>query len=80
MKTEIADLKIRFADEMSEKWLVFWIRSDELADHDWNTQRIGMDHWISLSAMNKDETPACVAFLYRTKTQRVIVITAYREP
>ena len=80
MKTQISDLKIRFFDELSEKWLPFWLASEEIANHDWVKMPEGMKHYMSLSALGKDGNPFCDVFLYKTKTQRVICIKAFKEP
>ena len=80
MKTSIADLKIRFHDETSEMWLPFWMNTKEVCDHDWSEMEVGMEHYAQLSARDKDDNCICEAWLYRTKTQRVICIRAYRKP
>lgn len=81
MQTQIADLKIRFFDEISEKWMPFWLNTKEVCDVDWSAMKIGMQHFTKVSAVNnKDGTPSCEVFLYKTKTQRIICIKAYKEP
>lgn len=80
MSTSPSDLKIRFYDEVSEEWLLYWLKSKEVSEHDWSNQKAGIHRFKGISAMNKDNTPACSCYLYRTKTQRVILIRAYRNP
>lgn len=80
MKASPSDLKIRFHDEVSEEWLLYWLRSKEVSNHDWAAQKVGVTRYNSLCAMSVDGTVVSECYLYRTKTQRVILIRAYRKP
>jgi hypothetical protein len=80
MKTLISDLKIRFADETSEMWLPFWLSQKDVCEHDWSAMQTGMEHYVMMSARDKNDNCVCEAWLYRTKTQRVICIMGYAKP
>jgi hypothetical protein len=72
--SEIQDLKIRFGSKDAESWLTFWIF--HINDINWEEMKIGMINFEVISVKNK---PRNQISYYRTKTQRVVFISA-NEP
>lgn len=68
------DLKIRFSCEKAESWLRFW--SLHFDDIDWDSLEPGIRNFQVMSV--KEMSGNQMAY-YRTKTQRVVYISA-KEP
>lgn len=74
------DLKIRFSNEISESWLFYWI--NEIHNFDWSKRPIGKSKVYLLRFFKKEDDNnklLCHCYLYRTKTQRVVFISATEE-
>ena len=72
--SEIQDLKIRFSCEDAESWLTFWI--SHIMNIKWEEMKVGIREFQVLSVKNNHANQMSY---YRTKTQRVVFISA-NEP
>ena len=69
------DLKIRFADDVSETWLERFL--PEILKFEWKEQPIGINQFKSFAGIRAhDNKKLAQLSFYRTKTQRVVFISA----
>jgi hypothetical protein len=76
----VMDIKISFVDSDSETWLNYW--ASEIPKIDWNNAgdgRINFKTFLAYKVGDKSKTPVCQMAYYKTKTQKVIYISATKK-
>lgn len=76
----IMDIKISFVDSDSETWLNYW--AAEIPKIDWDNVDEGRRNYktfLAYKVNDETKTPVCQMVYYKTKTQRVIYISATKK-